>query len=77
MFDLFSAAEPEEEPSPPLGLGDAIVGSGLQLVINLVGMAIAGWMTLAVQHFVWVKMSKYRARMFAGRGRDEKWLRDL
>ena len=27
MFDLFSAAEPEEQPAQPVGLGDAIVAS--------------------------------------------------
>ena len=27
MFDLFSAAEPEEQPAQPVGLGDAIVAT--------------------------------------------------
>lgn len=49
------------------GLRDEILGSGLQLVVNLFGMAIAGWMTLAVQQEVWASVSSYRARLLAGR----------
>ena len=31
-------------------------GSGLQLVINVVGMALAGWVTLALQRAVWSRV---------------------
>lgn len=31
-------------------------GSGLQLFINVTGMAIAGWLTLLIQQFVWRKV---------------------
>lgn len=58
------------------GVRDAIVGSGFQLVINLVGMAIAGWMTLAVQNMVWAKVSAYRATLPIGRRLGERWQRD-
>lgn len=44
------------------GLGDAIKGSALQLGVNLVGMAIAGWLTLAFQQAVWQRFSAYRVR---------------
>ena len=37
-------------------------GSGAQLLINVSGMAIAGWATLAFQHAVWSRMSARRAR---------------
>lgn len=35
----------------------AIVGSLAQLVINLCGMAVAGWATLLVQQFVWGRVA--------------------
>jgi uncharacterized hydrophobic protein (TIGR00271 family) len=54
------------------GLRDEILGSGLQLVVNLFGMAIAGWMTLAVQQVVWANVSAYRARLLAGRSRGNR-----
>ncbi|MEU8895342.1 DUF389 domain-containing protein [Nocardia sp. NPDC048505] len=44
------------------GVGEAIWGSTLQLVVNLSGMALAGWATLAVQQRVWTRMSIRRAR---------------
>lgn len=37
---------------------EAIVGSAAQLVINLTGMAIAGWATLVVQQFVWSRVAE-------------------
>jgi uncharacterized hydrophobic protein (TIGR00271 family) len=58
------------------GLREEIVGSSLQLVVNLFGMAVAGWMTLAVQQVVWTKVSGYRARLLAGRGPDDRWQRE-
>ena len=45
------------------GVGDAIWGSTLQLLINLSGMALAGWATLAVQQLVWARMSARRAHL--------------
>jgi uncharacterized hydrophobic protein (TIGR00271 family) len=45
------------------GLGDEIWGSTLQLLINLSGMALAGWATLALQQTVWAGMSARRARL--------------
>ncbi|MEV0294359.1 DUF389 domain-containing protein [Nocardia sp. NPDC050710] len=44
------------------GVGSAIWGSTLQLLINLTGMALAGWATLAVQQAVWSRVSVRRAR---------------
>ncbi|MEV0249657.1 DUF389 domain-containing protein [Nocardia sp. NPDC050712] len=44
------------------GVGEAIWGSMLQLVVNLVGMAVAGWATLAFQQAVWSRMSIRRAK---------------
>jgi len=45
------------------GVGHEIWGSTLQLLINLSGMAIAGWATLALQQLVWARMSKRRAHL--------------
>ena len=42
------------------GLTDEIVGSSLQLVVNIAGMALAGWVTLAVQQHVWGRLSRRR-----------------
>lgn len=44
------------------GVGSAIWGSALQLVVNLSGMALAGWATLALQNLVWSRVSLRRAR---------------
>lgn len=38
------------------GAWDEVLGSGIQLVINLIGMALAGWATLALQHAVWSRV---------------------
>lgn len=43
------------------GAGHEIWGSTLQLVLNLSGMALAGWGTLAFQQAVWSRMSRRRA----------------
>jgi uncharacterized hydrophobic protein (TIGR00271 family) len=37
-------------------------GSSLQLVVNISGMALAGWATLALQQRVWASVSRSRAR---------------
>ncbi|MEV0028959.1 DUF389 domain-containing protein [Nocardia sp. NPDC050793] len=44
------------------GVGDAILGSALQLMLNLSGMALAGWATLAFQQAVWSRVSVRRAK---------------
>lgn len=45
------------------GQGSEIRGSALQLVVNISGMVLAGWFTLAVQQVVWTRVSAYRARL--------------
>jgi uncharacterized hydrophobic protein (TIGR00271 family) len=45
------------------GAGDEIWGSTLQLLINLTGMALAGWATLALQQLVWSRMSARRGQL--------------
>lgn len=45
------------------GLGEEIWGSTLQLVLNLSGMAVAGWAALAFQQAVWARASARRARL--------------
>ena len=42
---------------------EEIWGSTLQLGLNLSGMAVAGWVTLAVQNTVWGRMSARRAAL--------------
>ena len=49
------------------GVPDEIWGSSLQLVLNISGMILAGWFTLAVQQVVWNRVSRYRARLVARR----------
>jgi uncharacterized hydrophobic protein (TIGR00271 family) len=49
------------------GAGHEIWGSTLQLALNLSGMALAGWATLAFQQTVWTKMSHRRARLIRRR----------
>ncbi len=44
-------------------------GSALQLVLNLTGMAVAGWLTLVIQHQVWERVSARRSRWLAKHGR--------
>ncbi|RYP80888.1 DUF389 domain-containing protein [Nocardioides guangzhouensis] len=49
------------------GVQHEIWGSLLQLVLNIAGMAIAGWATLAFQQSVWSRMSARRARLLQRR----------
>ena len=42
------------------GAWDEVRGSGLQLVLNLSGMALAGWATLALQSALWSRVSPRR-----------------
>jgi uncharacterized hydrophobic protein (TIGR00271 family) len=46
-----------------LGIWSEVIGSSLQLLVNLTGMAVAGWLTLALQHAVWSRVSAQRARL--------------
>ncbi len=42
---------------------DEVLGSSLQLVVNVSGMVAAGWLTLAIQQHVWTRVSEQRARL--------------
>lgn len=44
------------------GNGSTIWGSVAQLLLNIAGMALAGWLTLAFQQAVWTRVSVRRAR---------------
>ena len=45
------------------GAGPEIWGSGLQLLVNVVGMAVAGWLTLTLQRLVWAPLSARREHL--------------
>jgi uncharacterized hydrophobic protein (TIGR00271 family) len=45
------------------GAWHEVWGSSLQLLVNLSGMALAGWATLALQQAVWSRVSLHRARL--------------
>jgi uncharacterized hydrophobic protein (TIGR00271 family) len=47
------------------GAGEEIWGSSLQLALNVTGMALAGWATLAFQQAAWSRISARRVRMLA------------
>lgn len=47
------------------GVPDEVGGSLLQLLVNISGMAVAGWVTLAFQQAVWSRMSARRAHLLA------------
>jgi hypothetical protein len=51
------------------GAWDEVTGSGMQLLLNLAGMALAGWGTLAFQQAAWSRMSAKRAALAKGRQR--------
>ena len=44
------------------GVGSEIWGSTLQLLVNVSGMALAGWVALALQQVVWSWVSVRRAK---------------
>jgi hypothetical protein len=48
-----------------------IWGSALQLVLNLTGMAVAGWATLVLQRVVWSFVPRARP-LAASRRRNER-----
>ncbi|MDO7866962.1 DUF389 domain-containing protein [Nocardioides jiangxiensis] len=50
---------------------DEIVGSALQLAVNLTGMALAGWLTLAVQERVWSRVAVRRVPRLEDRRRSD------
>jgi hypothetical protein len=43
------------------GVSEEIVGSSLHLLVNLSGMALAGWPAPAVQQAIWSRVSPHRA----------------
>jgi len=43
-----------------LGVGDAVRESAVQLALNISGMILAGWVTLALQNIVWHRMEQRR-----------------
>jgi uncharacterized hydrophobic protein (TIGR00271 family) len=49
------------------GAWHEVGGSALQLLLNISGMAVAGWATLAVQEAVWSRVSLRRARLTTAR----------
>ena len=53
------------------GVSQEIWGSSLQLLVNLTGMALAGWATLALQQAIWTRISRRRARLISRLGRKE------
>ena len=44
------------------GATGELEGSALQLLLNISGMVVAGWATLALQDFVWDRMARRRRR---------------
>lgn len=60
------------------GAWHEVAGSGLQLLLNLSGMALAGWATLAFQQTAWARLSAKRAAMTWGRrsSRHSRAVRD-
>ena len=50
------------------GATEEIWGSALQLVLNISGMILAGWATLALQHLVWNRMARHRQRALQRNG---------
>ena len=50
-----------------LGAWHEVVGSGLQLLLNISGMALAGWATLAFQQKAWSRLTAKRAALVRGR----------
>lgn len=50
------------------GSGHEIWGSTLQLLVNITGMAIAGWITLIIQRRLWSRVSIRRVRLRQRRG---------
>lgn len=49
------------------GATHEILGSSLQLLLNITGMTVAGWVILALQQTVWRRVSAYRRKLLEGR----------
>jgi uncharacterized hydrophobic protein (TIGR00271 family) len=45
------------------GASDEVWGSAIQLLLNVTGMALAGWATLAIQQVVWNRKAHHRRRL--------------
>lgn len=43
------------------GVWHEVMGSLLQLTVNLTGMALAGWVTLAIQRAVWGRVARHQS----------------
>jgi uncharacterized hydrophobic protein (TIGR00271 family) len=50
------------------GASSEIEGSAIQLALNISGMVIAGWATLALQHLVWNRKARHRQRLLTRDG---------
>ncbi len=44
-----------------------VYGSTIQLALNISGMILAGWATLALQHVIWNRKARHRSRLLAHR----------
>jgi uncharacterized hydrophobic protein (TIGR00271 family) len=55
-----------------LGAWHEVAGSGLQLLLNVTGMALAGWATLAFQQAVWSRFTAKRAGSRRRRGAGQR-----
>ena len=47
------------------GLSEEVLGSALQLALNVTGMVLAGWATLALQNVIWRRMAWHRQRQLS------------
>ena len=45
------------------GAWPEVTGSAIQLALNISGMILAGWATLALQHLVWNRKARHRQRV--------------
>ena len=45
------------------GAWGEVTGSAIQLALNISGMILAGWATLALQHLVWNRKARHRQRL--------------
>ncbi|WP_134741105.1 DUF389 domain-containing protein [Nocardioides sp. 503] len=48
------------------GAGDEVWGSTIQLALNISGMIVAGWATLALQHLIWNRKGRHRQLVLRG-----------
>ena len=52
------------------GARGEVAGSSIQLALNISGMVLAGWATLALHHVIWSRMARHRARVLAEAARS-------